>query len=142
MAQELKAYGMDDPEVGDEYEMYKVSDCGYDRRNDWWSYAFEDEVYLKSEADKVIAELKDKLKHKSEEYANTCRFYENELRHQKYKRCLDNAEICCEKKENCYNRALRKYSKDEADYLVRKSDFWQDWEFRWLKIVEKFKEAK
>lgn len=23
---ELKAYGMDDPEVGDEYEMYKVSD--------------------------------------------------------------------------------------------------------------------
>lgn len=26
MAQELKAYGMDDPEVGDEYEMYKVSE--------------------------------------------------------------------------------------------------------------------
>lgn len=26
MAQELKAYGMNDPEVGDEYEMYKVSE--------------------------------------------------------------------------------------------------------------------
>lgn len=26
MTQELKAYGMDDPEVGDEYEMYKVSE--------------------------------------------------------------------------------------------------------------------
>lgn len=64
------------------------------------------------------------------------------IAHYKHKRCLDNAEICCEKKENCYNRALRKYSKDEADYLVRKSNFWQDWEFRWLKIADKFKEAK
>lgn len=26
MAQELKVFGMDDPEVGDEYEMYKVSE--------------------------------------------------------------------------------------------------------------------
>lgn len=67
---------------------------------------------------------------------------DKEIRHHKYKRCLDNAEICCEKKEKCYNRALRKYSKDEADYLARKSDFWQDWEFRWLKIAEQFKEAK
>lgn len=67
---------------------------------------------------------------------------DREIRHQKYKRCLDKAEICCEKKENCYNRALRKYSKDEADYLVRKSDFWQDWELRWLKIAEQFKETK
>lgn len=63
----------------------------------------------------------------------------NELNWNKYKRCLDNAELCCEKKENCYNRALRKYSKDEADYLARKSEFWQDWEFCWLKIAEKFK---
>lgn len=64
------------------------------------------------------------------------------VRHHKYKRCLENAEICCEKKENCYNRALRKYSKDEADYLVRKSDFWEDWEFRWLKIAEQFKDKE
>lgn len=84
------------------------------------------EFYDKSEVDAVLAEM-----YSQEEYDK-----------QKYKRCLANAEICCEKKENCYNRALRKYSKDEADYLIRKSDFWQDWEFRWLKLAEKFKEVK
>ena len=111
------------------------------------------ELYYKHQADKVIADLEES--HKKEvgqllilnrEQANAANrlrdSMEQVIRHHKYKRCLDNAEICCEKKENCYNRALRKYSKDEADYLVRKSDFWQDWEFRWLKIVEKFKEAK
>lgn len=103
------------------------------------------EFYLKFEADKVIAELEERISDgdKDFEMANN----QNErllkiVRHHKYKRCLDMAEICCEKKENCYNRALRKYSKDEADYLVSKSEFWQDWEFRWIKIGEKFKEAK
>ena len=56
---------------------------------------YRGEVYLKSEVDKVIALLKDKATYnecayilKSEELANTCIFYEEELRHQKYKRCL------------------------------------------------------
>ena len=57
---ELKArrayFSEDDYERGAHKICAKVSDCGYDRKNDWWSYAFEDEVYLKSEADKVIAE--------------------------------------------------------------------------------------
>ena len=60
---ELKArlayFSEDDYDKGAHKICAKVSDCGYDRRNEWWSYAFEDEVYLKSEADKVIAE-KDK----------------------------------------------------------------------------------
>lgn len=55
MAQELKATSSGEIRARDAL-------LGY-----WW--------YEKSEADKVIAELKDKLKHKSEEYANTCRFY-------------------------------------------------------------------
>ena len=114
--------------------------------------------YLKSEADKVIAE-KDKdiqrLENLCESYridcdnlaireANACKEIERDnkqIRHHKYKRCLAMANICCEKKENCYNRALRKYSKDEADYLASKSEFCQDWEFRWFKISEKFKEG-
>ena len=116
--------------------------------------------YLKSEADKVIADLEES--HKKEvtqllmeivelkeiDSKNRSAYYKDlammakDVEHHKYKRCLDKAEICCEKKENCYNRALRKYSKDEADYLARKSEFWEDWEFRWLKIAEKFKEAK
>ncbi len=111
------------------------------------------EVYLKSEADKVIAEKDaeiERVKRLNEKLHNELmclggntiiECYKSE-RHSDYKRCLAMAEICCEKKENCYNRALRKYSKDEADYLVRKSEFWQDWEFRWLKLAEKFKEAK
>lgn len=59
--------------------------------------------------------------------------------HSDYKRCVAMAETCCNKKENCYNRALRKYTKNESDYLVRKSDFWENWELRWLAIAEKFK---
>lgn len=43
---ELKAYGMNDPEVGDEYEMYKVSEV--------------DAVL--DEKDKIIAELKEQYK--------------------------------------------------------------------------------
>lgn len=112
-----------------------------------------DEFYLKYEADKVIADLEESHKMEVEQLlilnreqanaANRLRdSMEQTIRHNKYKRCLDNVEICCEKKENCYNRALRKYNKDEADYLVRKSDFWQNWEFRWLGLAEKFKEAK
>ena len=59
---ELKAkrayFSEDEYERGAHKICAKVSDCGYDRKNDWWSYAFEEEVYIKSEADKVIAELK------------------------------------------------------------------------------------
>ena len=60
---ELKArrayFSEDEYERGEHKICAKVSDCGYDRKNDWWSYAFEDEVYLKSEADKAIEELKE-----------------------------------------------------------------------------------
>ena len=102
-------------------------------------------VYFKSEADKVIAELKADYKEACDRLQTANLIKDEQLvatRRQKYKRCLAMANICCEKKENCYNRALRKYSKDEADYLASKSEFWQDWEFRWFKISEKFKEAK
>ena len=53
------------------------------------------QFYRKSEADKYINLLKDKANYnefayklKSEELADTCRFYEDELRRQKHKRCL------------------------------------------------------
>ena len=98
------------------------------------------EVYLKSEADKVIALLTDKAnyndyayKHKSEELADICRFYEDELRHQKFKRCLAMARLC-------HERSLWWYSKG---YGFEKYDkFWEKWEKRWLEIAEQFKEAK
>ena len=89
-------------------------------------------VYDKSEADKVIVLLKDKANYneykyklKSEELADTCRFYENELRHQKYKRCLLMAKIC----ENKLG-------------TIVKPGWWDKWYKRLLKIAELLKEAK
>ena len=74
---------------------------------------YRGEVYLKSEADKVIAE-KDK-----------------ELRHHKYKRCLAMANYCHESamwiEENGVNKC--------TVFMLR-------WEKRWLELAEKFKEAK
>lgn len=86
------------------------------------SIVFEegDEVYLKSETDKVIAE-KDK-----------------ELRHQKYKRCLAMASSCSDKASAEY--ASSYVSCDE--YYYHHAEFWNKWHKRWLELAEKFKEAK
>ena len=94
------------------------------------------QFYRKSEADKYINLLKDKANYnefayklKSEELADTCRFYEDELRHQKYKRCLAMA-MMCEKRSEIY------FS------WSKKMDFILKWKLRWLELAEKFKEAK
>ena len=105
------------------------------------------EVYLKSEADKVIALLTDKAnynefayKRKSEELADSCRFYEDELRHQKFKRCLAMAMWCGSKVYHIRRTPLCDMSKHE--YWQYENDFWQRWQKRWLELAEKFKEAK
>jgi hypothetical protein len=59
---------------------------------------------------------------------------------EKHKRCLKMAELCCERKENCYNIALRKYTKSEADSLVKKSEFWEEWEDTWIQLAHRFNE--
>lgn len=89
--------------------------------------------YRKSEADKYIALLKDKANYneeanklKSEKLADTCIFYEEKLRHQKWKRCLAMAAMCWERRWRV-----------EFDYA-----FWHRWGERWLELAEKFKEAK
>jgi YesN/AraC family two-component response regulator len=106
------------------------------------------EVYLKSEADKVIAELKAQkaqaeddcaywkmnegnaanAMHETEEYA--MQLYK-EAQHQKYKRCLSIARTC---KRNRLNASV-------CGPIV-KIDFWEKWYKRWLELAEKFKEAK
>ena len=73
--------------------------------------------YLKSEADKVIAEKDEKI------------------RHHKYKRCLGIAAVCFEKS---YSTTLVKYDKESG--LFR--NFYDWWGKRWLELAEKFKEAK
>ena len=101
--------------------------------------------YLKSEADKYIALLKDKAnyneyayKHKSEELADTCRFYENELRHHKYKRCLAMARIA----QDDWHLHNSFYAMGHQEFEKRKCEFYEKWRNRWFKIAEKFKDKE
>ena len=79
------------------------------------------QVYLKSEADKVIA-------------------------HNKYKRCLSMADFC-ESQHDFYNTLgngfwLVRGDKEKRDeYRKKASDFWWKYHNRWLELAEKFKEA-
>jgi len=113
------------------------------------------EYCLKSEADKVIAELKDKLRHypimaallesdkreiaelkKEKEYTleHTTEVFnaqEKELRHQKYRRCLAMAKLCNEK-----------WLVHNFAEIPTKLGFYDKWEKRFIELAEKFKEAK
>ena len=99
------------------------------------------EFYIKSEADKVIADLEES--HKKEvgqllilnrEQANAANrlrdSMEQTLRRQKKKRCL----------------AMAMWCSAELGMLVSTWEFkikhYKKWQKRWLKIAEKFKEAK
>ncbi len=124
---ELKAI-----ELGDAYKLY-----------------FDDkEFYLKSEADKVIAELKDKVRVQTSlaeegwkesgtyhtSYAEAVKeLYEKnkQLRHSNYKRCLAMASKC---------RLRARWFGDNAFY--KKEQWALKWRKRWLELAEKFKEAK
>lgn len=80
------------------------------------------EVCLKEDVDETLAE-KDK-----------------ELRHQKYKRCLDKAKWCEAEVRNIRRTPLCDMS--EHEYWQYENDFWQRWQKRWLELAEVFKEAK
>ena len=108
------------------------------------------EYYAKSEADKVIAELKAQkaqaeddcaywkmchwnaanAMHETEEYA--MQLY-NETRHQKYKRCLAMAKWC--ESEAYIHEHGSEYDEDLVAWFGK-------WYKRWLELAEKFKEAK
>ena len=93
------------------------------------------QFYRKSEADKYINLLKDKANYnefayklKSEELADTCRFYEDELRHQKYNRCLAMASYWLAVSYHCVDDKHRQSAEKNHH--------------KWLEIAEKFKEVK
>ena len=143
------------------------------------------QVYLKSEADKEISDLKRlnhweeieqtktenarlkaklaeqdaeiaqlqamleernsqiaKLTQSLEQVKRAARTLRKKMYNEKRKRCLKMAELCCERKENCYNVALRKYTKSEGDKLIKKSERWEEWEDCWIQLADKFKESK
>lgn len=110
------------------------------------------QIYLKSEADKVIAD-KDKtiaeLIQKNERLANkdlimaseTIKGVFNELNQQKYKRCLDKAKWCKDKIDAIKNGyivcGIMTTCPPECNPKI---SFYKKWHTRWLKTAEKFKE--
>lgn len=101
------------------------------------------ELYFKSEADKVIAELKAqkdakilaldaevfKQKHHAKLFFDERNYAETQLRHHKYKRCLAMANMCERKRVDAANYRIP----------IEKWEFYEKWHKRWLKIAEKFK---
>lgn len=107
-------------------------------------YGCDTKIYIKSEADKVIAELQnesDVYKAKYEQEYDIAVHNEKQLsvmrigiRHQKHKRCLAMARWCASRSAS--------WILDPADDELNKSDFYDKWKLRWLELAEKFKEAK
>lgn len=113
---------------------------------------YRGEVYLKRDADKVIAELKAKLQNLSETLNETREWLlESQrlhkkcadnavkvIRHHEYKRCLKMAEMC-----------KARYDEEDAkvngcgaswEYISREMKYWERWQWRWEALAEKFKE--
>ena len=104
------------------------------------------DYYLKSEADKVIAELEDELRAANEQVENLInsassimlfqdRVNDNkcaELRHNKFKRCLAMARWCMT--EYLHSKCL--------DFTNTEQWYWHRWHIRWRNLADKFKEGK
>ena len=91
----------------------------------------DDEVYLKSEADKVIADLEKKLdlyKRGFKEDDKINAYLYAELRHQKYERCIDKANYWVAISYHCVDDKHRQRAKRHHR--------------KWLEIAKQFKEAK
>ena len=88
-------------------------------------------IEFKSEADEVIAELKNQVHEYAQGLYEIQSRTENEIRHGKYKRCLAMAKWCNER-----------WILDDCLYELGKTRFYERWEKRWLKIAEQFKEDK
>ena len=109
---------------------------------------YRGEVYIKSEADKAIADKDAKIlaldaevakqKHHAKLFFDERNCAEARLRHNKYKRCLAMARMCEER--YCYLTSLENYQMTDKEYRQVIGDYWDRWHKRWLKIAEKIKE--
>lgn len=95
----------------------------------------ENEQYLTFQCNvrQMCKDVLAKLEEKESEIAEK----DKELRHQKYKRCLNKAEWCEERYER-YD-LLQEHSGFSWRMEI---DFYFRWHKRWLELAEKFKEAK
>lgn len=97
----------------------------------------ETEFYLKSEADEVIKKLNERVSEEREAKVNYkisasdlsdgLRDAYDEIRHHKFKRCLNIA-------ENCRDKGWYYY----ATHRKAKADKMWDWRQRWLDLAKKF----
>lgn len=103
------------------------------------------ECYLKSEADKVIAELQNQVHDYAQGLYVIQARAENEASHYKYKRCAALAQewrnyaAFCGMQSSCHNH--RGFGKTAEKYTWKEIHAWKCVK-RWLDIAEKFKEAK
>lgn len=138
--------------------MSELKSVYIDRAGDWCRSGNDTgEFYLKSEADKLIAGLEDKLRAANEQIENLInsassimlfqdRVKDNkcaELRHQKYKRCLAMARWCkMSARENdtrmCLPMKCTLTRHEEYLYFI---GYYHKWHRRWLELAKKFKEA-
>jgi hypothetical protein len=91
-------------------------------------------VYLKSEADKVIAELQKQVHDYAQGLYVIQARADKDARHQKYKRCLAMAKWCDEVMMSCELRgyAVHRIWANRHQWAMR-------WKYRWLELAEKFK---
>lgn len=92
------------------------------------------DVYLKSEADKLIAELNIRIFEVDEDFEiadNQIKRMLKTVRHQKYKRCLAMSEWC---------NAEIGIADTDGDY--NDMQWYQKWYERWKKLAEQFEEHK
>ena len=115
------------------------------------------QVYLKSEADKVIAEMEESHKMEVEQLLieivdlkNACNDKDDwclhtlkREHHNKYKRCLVMARWCHNQREiyerDSYNWEL---NNEAVASLMNKANIMRKWRNRWLELAAKFKGAK
>lgn len=93
----------------------------------------EETCYLKSEVDKLIAELNMRIANSDEDFGIANNQIERLLkivRRHKFKRCLKNA-------ESCLNKAWYYY----GTCRVNKANTMRKWNKRWLELAKQFKEA-
>ena len=117
MSEQLKSYKMVDNEYCDDSFCVIPSD-----------------VYLKSEVDKLIAELNMRICEGDEDFEianNQIKRLIKIVRQQKYKRCLAMAEWCD-----------TEVGIADTDGNYEDMLWYQKWYERWMKLAEQFKEAK
>lgn len=95
-------------------------------------------VVSKDEADKVIEKLEEKhlrdLQDAEDSFKSVLELNRKELRHHKYKRCLDKAKWC----KLWYEEEKNEWQLKDVRHWFRMSLFGK-WHKRWLELAEKFK---